>query len=217
MLHKAGQKKHGQHSSILARWLGDDRYRKSLSDSAFAESDITSCHEAFDSFLVSCGPCRAALSQSSLFLSCLGAHHTSKMRGHSIRQSAVDQAQNEAVCKQTATTLSSCVSFRSFSARTFRCFFCSSLFALFLLRSLFVADRISHLTYHRIFVCSYTCCPVLLVQDSRTNFVIQTQDNTLSAKCTLEAIWDHLEGCSRFRFDEGLGLLGALCNYAVDN
>ena len=40
MVHKAGQKKHGQHSSILARWLGDDRYRKSLSASGWTESDI---------------------------------------------------------------------------------------------------------------------------------------------------------------------------------
>ena len=40
MLHKAGQKKHGQHSCILVRWLSDDRYRKSLSDIGWNESDI---------------------------------------------------------------------------------------------------------------------------------------------------------------------------------
>ena len=34
MLHKAGQKKHEQHSSVLARWLSNNRYRKSLSDRA---------------------------------------------------------------------------------------------------------------------------------------------------------------------------------------
>ena len=40
MLHKAGQKKHGEHSSILARWLSDNKYRKSLSDIGWAEQDI---------------------------------------------------------------------------------------------------------------------------------------------------------------------------------
>ena len=40
MLHKAGQKKHGQHSTSHARWLSDERYRKSLSDSGCNESDI---------------------------------------------------------------------------------------------------------------------------------------------------------------------------------
>ena len=39
-LHKASQKKHGGHSSILARWLRDERYRKSLSDNGWNESDI---------------------------------------------------------------------------------------------------------------------------------------------------------------------------------
>ena len=40
MLHEAGQKKHGQHSTIHARWLRDERYRKSLSDKGWKESDI---------------------------------------------------------------------------------------------------------------------------------------------------------------------------------
>ena len=40
MLHKAGQKKHGQHSTIHARWLSDERCRKSLSDNGWNESDI---------------------------------------------------------------------------------------------------------------------------------------------------------------------------------
>ena len=40
MQHKAGQMKHGQHSSILARWLRDERYRKSLSENGWKESDI---------------------------------------------------------------------------------------------------------------------------------------------------------------------------------
>ena len=40
MLHKAGQKKHGEHSSILARWLSDERYRKSLLDTGWNESGI---------------------------------------------------------------------------------------------------------------------------------------------------------------------------------
>ena len=40
MLHKAGQKKHGSHSSIIARWLNDYKYRKSLSDIGWNEQDI---------------------------------------------------------------------------------------------------------------------------------------------------------------------------------
>ena len=40
MLHNADQKKHGQHSSILARWFSDDRYRKWLSDNGWTESEI---------------------------------------------------------------------------------------------------------------------------------------------------------------------------------
>ena len=40
MLHKAGQKKYGQHSTIHARWLSDERYRKSLSDNGRNERDI---------------------------------------------------------------------------------------------------------------------------------------------------------------------------------
>ena len=40
MLHKAGQKKHGEHSSILARWLIDYKYRKSLSENGWTEQDI---------------------------------------------------------------------------------------------------------------------------------------------------------------------------------
>ena len=34
------RKKHGQHSSILARWLSDYKYRKSLSDTGWTEQDI---------------------------------------------------------------------------------------------------------------------------------------------------------------------------------
>ena len=40
MLHKAGQKKHGSHSSIIARWLNDYKYRNSLSDIGWNEQDI---------------------------------------------------------------------------------------------------------------------------------------------------------------------------------
>ena len=40
MLHKASQEKHGEHSSILARWLSDNRYRKSLSDIGWTKKDI---------------------------------------------------------------------------------------------------------------------------------------------------------------------------------
>ena len=40
MLHKASQKKHGEHSSILARWLNDYKYKKSLSDVGWTEQDI---------------------------------------------------------------------------------------------------------------------------------------------------------------------------------
>ena len=40
LLHKASQNKHGEHSSILARWLSDDRYRKSLSDIGWTAKDI---------------------------------------------------------------------------------------------------------------------------------------------------------------------------------
>ena len=40
MLHKAGQKKHGGHSSFLARWHDDYRYRKSLLDIGWTEQDI---------------------------------------------------------------------------------------------------------------------------------------------------------------------------------
>ena len=40
MLHKASQKKHGERSSILARWLSDNRYRKSLSDIGLTEKDV---------------------------------------------------------------------------------------------------------------------------------------------------------------------------------
>ena len=40
MLHKASKKKHGGHSSILARWLSNDRYRKSLSDIGWTEKGI---------------------------------------------------------------------------------------------------------------------------------------------------------------------------------
>ena len=39
-LHKTSKKKHGGHTSILARWLSDDRYRKSLSDIGWIEKDI---------------------------------------------------------------------------------------------------------------------------------------------------------------------------------
>ena len=39
-LHKAGQKKHGGHSSVIARWLSDYKYRKSLSDVGWNESNI---------------------------------------------------------------------------------------------------------------------------------------------------------------------------------
>ena len=40
MLHKAGEKKYGEHSSILARWLSDYKYRESLSDIGWTEHDI---------------------------------------------------------------------------------------------------------------------------------------------------------------------------------
>ena len=40
MLHKARQKKHGSHSSILARWHNDNEYRKSLSQSGWTEEHI---------------------------------------------------------------------------------------------------------------------------------------------------------------------------------
>ena len=41
MLHQAGQKKHGQHSTNHARWLSCERFRKSWSDNGWKESDIT--------------------------------------------------------------------------------------------------------------------------------------------------------------------------------
>ena len=40
MLRKAGHKKHGLHSPIHARWLSCERYRKSLSENGWKESDI---------------------------------------------------------------------------------------------------------------------------------------------------------------------------------
>ena len=40
MLHKAGQKKHGGHSSILARWHSDHKYRDSLTRIGWTEQDI---------------------------------------------------------------------------------------------------------------------------------------------------------------------------------
>ena len=40
MPHKAGQEKHGEHSFILARWLSDYKYRKSLLDIGWTEQDI---------------------------------------------------------------------------------------------------------------------------------------------------------------------------------
>ena len=40
MLHKAGQKNHGEHSSILARWLSDCKYRDSLTRIGWTEQDI---------------------------------------------------------------------------------------------------------------------------------------------------------------------------------
>ena len=40
MLHKAGQNKHGGHSSILARWHNDYEYRNSLSLVGWTEQDI---------------------------------------------------------------------------------------------------------------------------------------------------------------------------------
>ena len=40
MLHKAGQEKHGSHSSNIARWLNDYKNRKSLSDIGWNEQDI---------------------------------------------------------------------------------------------------------------------------------------------------------------------------------
>ena len=40
MLHKAGQEKHGEHSSIFARWLSDYKNRKSLSDIGWTVQDI---------------------------------------------------------------------------------------------------------------------------------------------------------------------------------
>ena len=39
-MHEARQEKHGEHSSILARWLSDNKYRKSLSDIGWTEQDI---------------------------------------------------------------------------------------------------------------------------------------------------------------------------------
>ena len=40
MVHKTGQKKHGSHSSNIARWLNNYKYRKSLSDIGWNEQDI---------------------------------------------------------------------------------------------------------------------------------------------------------------------------------
>ena len=40
MLHKACQKKHGGHSSILARWHSDYKYRDSLTRIGWTEQDI---------------------------------------------------------------------------------------------------------------------------------------------------------------------------------
>ena len=40
VLHKAGQKKHGGHSSILARWHSDYKYRDSLTRIGWTEQDI---------------------------------------------------------------------------------------------------------------------------------------------------------------------------------
>ena len=40
MLHKAGHKKHGEHSSILARWPSDYRYKDSLTRIGWTEKDI---------------------------------------------------------------------------------------------------------------------------------------------------------------------------------
>ena len=40
MLHKAGQKKYGGHSSILARWHSDYKYRDSLTHIGWTEQDI---------------------------------------------------------------------------------------------------------------------------------------------------------------------------------
>ena len=40
MLHKAGQKNHGEHLSILARWLSDCKYRDSLTRIGWTEQDI---------------------------------------------------------------------------------------------------------------------------------------------------------------------------------
>ena len=40
MLHRAGQKKHGEHSSILARWHSDDKYRNSLTRIGWTEQDM---------------------------------------------------------------------------------------------------------------------------------------------------------------------------------
>ena len=40
MLHKTGQKKHVEHSSILAGWPGDCEYRKSWSDTGWTGQDI---------------------------------------------------------------------------------------------------------------------------------------------------------------------------------
>ena len=40
MLHKAGQRKHGEHSSILARCLSDYKYRNSLTRIGWTEQDI---------------------------------------------------------------------------------------------------------------------------------------------------------------------------------
>ena len=40
MLHKAGQKKHGGHSSILARWHNKYSYRDSLTRIGWTEQDI---------------------------------------------------------------------------------------------------------------------------------------------------------------------------------
>ena len=40
MLHKAGRKKHGEHSSILARWHSDFNFRFSLTRIGWTEQDI---------------------------------------------------------------------------------------------------------------------------------------------------------------------------------
>ena len=41
MLHEAGQKKHGEHSSILPKWHNDYKYKKSLTRIGWTEQDLT--------------------------------------------------------------------------------------------------------------------------------------------------------------------------------